>query len=116
MDNIKNDDYYLEKILKDLEYIIEKTKSLTFEDIEKDETLYDSILFRIIQISENSTKLTEKFIKDNSFIPWNNIKVMRNIIVHKYSILDDTIFENTIFCSIPEMYNYLKEIQNSKSI
>ena len=34
MDNVKNDKYYIDKILVDLEFLIEHTKNLTKEDIE----------------------------------------------------------------------------------
>ena len=54
MDNIKDDRYYLEKILKDLRFLIEHTGHLTEETIGEDEVLLDSILFRLIQISENA--------------------------------------------------------------
>ena len=34
MDNVKNDEYYIEKILSDLEFIIEHTKGKTKDEIE----------------------------------------------------------------------------------
>ena len=51
MDNIKNDRYYLEKIISDLEFIIEQTKGKTQNEIEENILLIDSIMFRIIQIA-----------------------------------------------------------------
>ncbi len=53
MDNIKNDAYYIKKILKDIKFIIEKTEGITLEELEANEVLCDSVLFRLIQISEN---------------------------------------------------------------
>ena len=54
MDNVKTDVYYVEKILKDLRFIRTNTQNLTLKDLELNEILCDSILFRLIQISENS--------------------------------------------------------------
>ena len=34
MDNIKNDDYYIKKLLKDINFIIEKTNGITLEALE----------------------------------------------------------------------------------
>ena len=51
MDNQKDDCHYLQKIIKDIDYVIEHTKDI---DIENNEVLLDSVLFRFIPISENS--------------------------------------------------------------
>jgi uncharacterized protein with HEPN domain len=58
MDNVKNDTYYIKKMLKDIKFIIEKTEGITLEELEENEVLCDSVLFRLIQISENSGKLS----------------------------------------------------------
>lgn len=36
MDNSKNDDYYLDKIFVELEFIIEYTKNKTLDDLRND--------------------------------------------------------------------------------
>ena len=82
MDNVKNDRYYLGKIVDDLKFVIDHTEGKTREEIENDEVLIDSILFRIIQISENNGKLTDFFKADHQDVPWLAIKGMRNRIVH----------------------------------
>ena len=63
MDNVKNDKYYLEKIISDLGFIIEHTKGKTKDEIENNDLLVDSIMFRIIQIAENNSRLSEEFKK-----------------------------------------------------
>ena len=50
MDNVKNDTYYIKKMLKDIKFIIEKTEGITPEELEENEVLCDSVLFRLIQI------------------------------------------------------------------
>ena len=84
MDNIKNDSYYIQKILSDLEFMIEHTKGLSKEEIQADDVLLDSIMFRIIQVAENSDRLSEKFKDIHDDLPWKDIKGMRNRIVHDY--------------------------------
>ena len=56
----------------------------TKEEIEENEILIDSILFRIIQIAENNSKLSEEFKSNHKEVPWVAIKGMRNKIVHDY--------------------------------
>ena len=110
MDNVKNDSYYLKKILGDLEFMIEHTKGKSLDDIERDPLLLDSIMFRFIQISENSDKLTKEFKEVHSKLEWKSIKGMRNRIVHDYGFIDMKIIYETVVNSVPELYNALKDL------
>lgn len=103
MDNIKNDAYYLRKMLKDIKFIIEKTQGITLAALEADEVLCDSVLFRLIQISENSVKLTPEFKETHGDIPWQAIKGMRNKIVHEYGDVEFDIVHQTVTEDIPEI-------------
>ena len=107
MDNIKNDSYYIKKILKDIKFIIDNTVGLTLDEFESNEILCDSTLFRLIQISENSVKLTAEFKEKHNDIMWQAIKGMRNRIVHEYGDVQFDIVYQTITQDIPEIYNKL---------
>lgn len=54
MDNVKDNNYYLNKIISDLEFIIYHMESVDIEQLSKNDILLDSMLFRMIQISENA--------------------------------------------------------------
>ena len=110
MDNIKGNQYYLDRIKTDLEFVIAHTRGKTKEEIEADELLIDSIMFRIIQIAENNSRLTDQFKAEHSEVPWIAIKGMRNKIVHDYGYVDLTIVYDTVIHGIPEMYEKLKTI------
>lgn len=110
MDNQKDDRYYLGKIISDLKFVIDHTKEKTMEEIQADELLIDSIMFRIIQISENNSKLSEQFKAAHNDVPWLAIKGMRNRIVHDYGYMDLTIVYDTVKNGIPEMYELLKKL------
>lgn len=110
MDNVKNDKYYVDKIRADLKFVIEHTAGKTKAEIEKDELLIDSIMFRIIQISENNGKLSEAFKSMHKDVPWLAIKGMRNRIVHDYGYVDLTVVYDTVINGMPEMYEKLKEL------
>ena len=71
-------------------------------------------MFRLIQISENSDRLTDTFKITNSELPWREIKGMRNRIVHDYGIVDMTIIYDTVSKDIPKMYKASKELINYK--
>lgn len=69
MDNIKNDSYYVQKILKDLNFIVEQMKDVSVDDLNSNEVLLDSMLFRMIQISENSKKLSDDYKQKHASVP-----------------------------------------------
>ena len=62
MNNEKNDAYFVQKIRKDLEFISVHMRSVEIEELNEDEVLLDSMMFRMIQISENAKKLTEEYM------------------------------------------------------
>ncbi|MGM9644226.1 MAG: DUF86 domain-containing protein [Eubacteriales bacterium] len=110
MDNIKNDAYYVKKMLKDIKFIMEKTEGISLKELEKNEVLCDSVLFRLIQISENSGKLTPAFKEAHKIIPWQAIKGMRNRIVHEYGDVELDVVHQTITEDIPEICALLESL------
>lgn len=112
MDNVKNDRYYLDKILGDLKFVIDHTKDKTEDDLVRDEVLLDSIMFRIIQVSEASGKLSQDFKLRFDKVPWIALKGMRNKIVHDYGAVNITIVYDTVKNGIPFMYDLLLSLQS----
>lgn len=110
MDNLKNDAYYVGKMLKDIRFIIEKTEGITLQELKDNEVLCDSVLFRLIQISENSGKLAPAFKATHRMIPWQSIKGMRNRIVHEYGDVELNIVYQTITEDIPEICDLLEKL------
>lgn len=113
MDNKKDNRYYIKKITSDLAFVIEHTKGLSQEELECDEVLVDSVMFRLIQISENSDKLTNEFKENYNFIPWRAMKGMRNKIVHEYGNVDLAVVYNTIKNDIPLLLGQLEDLEES---
>ncbi len=60
MDNKKDNKYYVKKIVTDLAFIIKHTNGLTQADLDRNEILLDSVMFRLIQISENNHLRTNR--------------------------------------------------------
>ena len=101
MDNIKNDTYYLEKLKKDFLFIIAHMNNVSEDDFASDEVLQDSMMFRLIQISENARKMTESFKAKHSQLPWGDVYGLRNRIVHDYGMVDLHIVYCTLVKDIP---------------
>ena len=108
MDNVKDDAYYLQKIKTDLVFIVEHTQEVDLEGLNSNEVLLDSMLFRMIQISENAKKLTEQYKRENTSIPWAALSGLRNRIVHDYGNVDLEIVYDTLKNDIPELLEVLE--------
>lgn len=103
MDNRKTNEYYLRKIITDLAFIMEHTESLSMSELEANEVLVDSVMFRLIQVAENSDKLTTEFKETHSDMPWRALKGLRNRIVHEYGNVELSIVYETVKQDIPEL-------------
>ena len=108
MDNTKNDNYYLDKIRTDIEFIIVHMRDVNLQELNDNEVLLDSMLFRMIQISENAKRLSEKYKEENTNIPWNELAGLRNRIVHDYGNVDLNIVFETLKYDIPELMEQLR--------
>ena len=108
MDNVKTDNYYIQKIKQDLEFISRHMKNVDIEELNANEVLLDSMLFRMIQISENARKLTEEFKQTRENIPWSALYGLKNRIVHDYGNVDLNIVFETLKVDIPDLLELLE--------
>lgn len=109
MDNIKNDNYYIQKLKQDLTFIVLHMQSVDINELNKNEILLDSMLFRMIQISENAKRLTEEYKSTHENIPWTAISGLRNRIVHDYGNVDLNIIFETLKYDIPELLHLIEK-------
>lgn len=86
------------------------TKDLSEEELDKDEILLDSIMFRFIQIAENIILMSTKFKDDHYYIPWTDIVGFRNKIVHEYGKVDLKIVYDTIKIDLIKLEQLFSEL------
>lgn len=108
MDNQKDDGYYRDKIVSDAAFIQEHMKGLDYVAFVENEVLQDSMMFRLIQISENARKLTDQFRAGKAGIPWPDVFGLRNRIVHEYGGVDLKIVYDTLTQDIPDLKKRLQ--------
>lgn len=109
MDNVKTDSYYIQKIRKDLEFIVKHMRNVDIEELNSNEVLLDSMLFRMIQLSENAKKLSEEYKLIHGEIPWNAMSGLRNRIVHDYGNVDLNVVYETLKNDVPELLELFSE-------
>lgn len=107
MDNIKNDHYYEQKLKEDLAFIVNHMKNVDKEELSNNEVLLDSMMFRLIQISENAKRMSDKYKSEHDDIPWIAIYGLRNRIVHDYGNVDLDIVYSTLKNDIPKLLEVL---------
>lgn len=92
-------------------FVASHTGEITLDEFEKNEVLVDSVMFRMIQISENSAKLTDEFKSMHANIPWRAIKGLRNRIVHEYGNVDLSVVYDTVKKDIPVLADILSAVE-----
>lgn len=115
MDNIKDDKYYLERIIDDLNFIQGQIKGMNAKEFDDNELVNSAVNFKFIQISENAKKLSKECLETNKDIPWHKIIGMRNKIVHNYdNVFIDIIFD-TITNDLSKLLVQLNELLDKAS-
>ena len=109
MNNLKNDEYYVRKILTDLYFIKEHMQGVTEKTLGENQVLMDSMCFRLIQIQEHAKKLSEKYKLAHSKVQWRDIAGLRNYIVHDYGNVDLTILYEALINDIPDLIEELEQ-------
>ncbi len=109
MDNVKDDAYFVGRIADDLDFIIRHMNDKSPDDFSENEILQDSMMFRLIQVSENARKLSEEYKEQHSVIPWTAITGLRNRIVHDYGNVNLSIVFETLKNDIPVLMDIIKQ-------
>ena len=109
MDNVKDDSYYIHRVRKDLEFMVAHMRNIGIEELNANEVLLDSMLFRMIQISENAKKLSDEYKMTHDNVPWSALSGLRNRIVHDYGNVDLNVVYDTLKNDIPELLDIITE-------
>ena len=109
MDNTKDDAYFIQKIKKDILFIVTHMRDVDAEELDTNEVLLDSMLFRMIQISENAKRLSDEYKVTHGTIPWNALSGLRNRIVHDYGNVDLNIVYETLKKDMLEVLEMIED-------
>ena len=106
----KKNEHYLNKIEENVDFIIAHMKGISKEQLEENPVLLDSMMLRLVQISENAKNLTDEFREQNAHIPWTDIYGLRNRIVHDYGHVDLEIVYDTLTKDIAEIKSFIEKM------
>ena len=103
MNNNKNDQYYAQKIVENINAIQKYVRGKSYEEFMSDDELIDAVMFRFVQLIENINNISSEYKEDNNHIPWGKIMGFRNGIVHEYGETDFTIVYETATEDLEEL-------------
>lgn len=102
MDNIKNDFYYVKRLLQSIEITTRYLGNKSMDDLIGDGYLCDAIENRFTKIAEDASNLSKEFKKTIKEIPWDAISSIRNRVCHDYDVVDFSILFKVIKTNFPE--------------
>ncbi len=88
--------------------MIRHMDGVDLDTFSKNELLQDSMMFRLIQVSENARKLSDLYRERHPTIPWTAMAGLRNRIVHDYGNVTLDIVFDTLSKDIPDLMNMMK--------
>lgn len=110
MDNRKDDIYYAEKAIEQIDIISKYMGSQSYEQFISDDQLIDAVMFRLVQMIENVKNISSNFKENHPQIPWGDIMGFRNGIVHEYGETDYLTVYETITKDIYDLKEVLEAI------
>jgi len=99
----KDDTYYMEKALNEIDIIVDYTKGLSYEEFMSDGRNVDATVFRLEQMIEHIKHLSPDFRQMHNNIPWGDIIGFRNGLVHEYGETDYTTLYEVVSKDVYEL-------------
>jgi uncharacterized protein with HEPN domain len=110
MDNVKDNIYYVKRILKSVEALTRYLENRNLDDLLNDGFLRDAIENRFTKMSEDTSHIEQNFKNAHKEIPWGAIKKIRNTVCHEYDVVDASSLFKTIKSDFPVFRNNLLSI------
>ncbi len=104
---------YIHDIVTAIEKIQRYTSKMTFEAFEEDEKTIDAVLRNFEVIGEACRHVPDELKSKFSEIPWNEMKSMRNFLIHEYFGIGLDIIWKTIEEDLPRLQSQIQSILES---
>jgi uncharacterized protein with HEPN domain len=103
------------KIIEYAEKVLHYCKDVNEDTFTSDVKLVEACVFNLIQIGELARRFDTEFLEKHKDIPWNQIRGLRNRIVHDYEGIDLLLIWDIINGDeggLTELINKLKKLLN----
>ena len=106
----EKDKIILGKMIRYCEDSIKYINGLDFDSFSSNELILTFSIFSLSQLGELVAKLSDEEKANNSDIPWNALKSIRNRIVHDYDGIQYRVIWDTLVNDIPPLIEKLRSI------
>ena len=98
------------KMIAYTDKVFSYSSGLDYQSFSKNTLIVDACVFNLSQLGELTTKLDKDFIEMHSDIPWNEMRGLRNKIVHDYEGVNLKLVWEIVSEDLPELQKQLKKI------
>lgn len=107
-------EFRVQDILDAIAVIADYINNMTLDDFASDQRTVDAVVRRLTIIGEASTHIPASVIKQNPDVPWDEMRAMRNFVVHEYFGVSVDILWNTIRVDLPGIIQPLENFLEKK--
>ncbi|MCX6688625.1 MAG: DUF86 domain-containing protein [Methanoregula sp.] len=100
---MKDDTIYLRHILDEITFLSRISHERTLDDLISDDYFSHAVRSAIEVIGEAANNVPDQIKSDSPEIPWREMAVLRNRIIHGYFRIDYSIVWNVIVRDLPEV-------------
>ena len=99
-----------EDILQAIERIAQYTAGMTWETFSADWKTIDAVIRNIEVIGEAARHVPEEMVARYPHIPWDEMRGMRNILIHEYFLVSVPTLWRTVTQNLPPLTLQLQRI------
>jgi uncharacterized protein with HEPN domain len=97
-------------MLQSIEHITAYTQDITQSEFEADQKTIDAVLRNLEIIGEAARHVPENITTKSPDMPWDEMRAMRNIVIHEYFGVNLNIIWHTTQVNLPSIVDKLKEL------
>lgn len=101
---------YFEDIIFSAELAISFIGKMSITDLYDDIKTQDAIIRRVSIMGEATRRISDDLKNKYPQIPWNQIRAMRNALIHEYDEVDIQVVWDTVKNDLPPLVESLRKI------
>jgi uncharacterized protein with HEPN domain len=101
---------FLQHILDEVEYLVDRSRGLTAEDFLRDETLRRAFVRSLEIIGEAAKQVPEETRRELSDLEWRGMAGMRDRLIHGYFGVDYDLVWDVVQTKIPTLRSRLRSV------